>query len=178
MTAKKLEFFKRFLTTTGTTYDDVARIVGITNVSVSRWFTIDDIKLSHMIKVVESLGYSFDISLRKEPNATDPPVEKLGRMAKQYEEDHLRFLCVAMSRYGITMADIARELRVYYTTIRHMFEVNDILFSRLIEIAEAFDLYIILDIHPLKTIVPNEDNECLMKCTVIPQVIQFRPDDY
>lgn len=137
----KLQFFDDFLSLEGLTHDNVATMLSITRPTVSHWFKTDDTKLSFVQGIVESLGYSFSISLEKDTDSRDR-VDVIDLLPDGITPKRLSFLAFALKRYGIGKYDLAEKLNVNYTTIRYWFSTDDISFSWLHRIAEVLDLSI------------------------------------
>ena len=146
---KRLDFLRALLRASGITLNELADHFGVSRVTVGYWFRIDDMHISLIRRICEYCGYDFELSLCHSAYEREEPVLHLGRRAMQYERRSLPFLCIAMARDHISSQDIADRLGICYSTVHRWFDANDMYLSRIVTVAEAFDLSIRIIVRPL-----------------------------
>lgn len=162
---RKLQFFDDFLSLEGLTHDNVASMLSVTRPTVSHWFLVDDTRLSIVQGVIESLGYTFSLSLEKDTDSRDR-VDVIDLLPEGITPKRLSFLAFALKRYGIGKYELAEKLNVNYTTIRYWFSTDDISFSWLHRVAEVLDLSIRITI--TKNLVMLKDSQKAAALPVVP----------
>ena len=144
--SQKLSFLKQLMYNSALNKTSLARLLGVTTMCINTWFRRDDIKLSKLFRICTLLGYRMEICLYRPPHSPEWANADLGKMTKAFNRGNLPYLCLAMARYGITYADIARVLGLDISSVRHMFLNNEISLTRLTQIAQGFDLSILITV--------------------------------
>lgn len=137
---KNLKFLVEFMNQTGLSTGDIAKAVGLLRNSVTRWFMVDDTNLSKVIKAAEHFGYEFIISYTvpmTEIAGTNLIIETPVRPVKDHSK-RVDFVREAMKKAGITNEALAQKLNVIRNTVQLWFKKDDITFSNIYRIAEAY----------------------------------------
>ena len=149
----RLAILKNFMKRNALTYAEVAAALGKTQQALFRNFRIDDIYVNELDTVFHNYGYTLDIDIRRyasDVRNKDGIVTMEPHIRRHYDEGHLPYLCMAMARYDITILQMAKDLGMSDTAMRHMFNVNNISLSRLIQICTVYGLSLYMDVHPEK----------------------------
>lgn len=130
------------------TLPEAGRLLGLTAPTAYNWRETQNIKLSHVYKLADCLGYSLGLRLDKEGETHE--LEITPRAIKKKEAGmhfkRLFFLDVALSVYGITKVKLAEDLGLHRQTIVTMFGTDDMETQRLDQICKLynFNLYVTL----------------------------------
>lgn len=155
----RMQFFKQFMTATGITAVDVAAAISCSPLTVRRWFnpSIDDAPLSSVTDAMAAYGYSLNIVLSRggEEDAEREIFWRRNSKAK-FKADRLTFLSEAMMRYDITTKALAEKLELHYTTVDHMFRVNDMSVSRIYRIAASLGMNVYMSVSPVDADVKGD----------------------
>lgn len=156
---RRLKFFTDFLSTENLTLEDAANIIGMTRPSISHWINVDDARLDLIQEIIEARGYEFEIFLSREGEEVDGSkrisIDDFITLDKnEYRPKRLSFLTLALRRYDIGKAELARSLGLGYTAIRYWFSSDSILMSNLFSICEAWNLSIRISMRK-KTVQEN-----------------------
>ena len=176
---KRLDFLRSFLAMIGISEKELANMMNMSRSAVHNWFKKDDIFLSQLETIFRIFRYSFKIFLNKTPYDGDKPVEQLGRLAFKFDQGNLQFLSTAMARCKVTARGLAERLHINISTVQHMFAVNDLRLSRVIDIAMALDLSISVEIGPLCSCdnTRHEGRRFIARIAPLPRVIDHPLDD-
>ena len=150
----RLAILKNFMKCNGLSHAEVAAALDKTQQALFRNFRIDDIYISELDTVFRKYGYYLEVDIRRYSSDTrskDGIVTMEPHIRRHYDEGHLPFLCLAMARYDITILQMAKDLGMSDTAMRHMFNVNNISMSRLIQICTIYGLSLYLDVRPSAT---------------------------
>ena len=148
-TGKKMGFFVDLLNLSHISYDNAAALAGMSKSCIYYWITVDNAKLSQVMNVIEGLGYSLRIILSRNEgdDAKITPVDINDLlMSNNCKPKRLSFLTIALVKYAISKKDLASRLNVTNKTIGYYFSQDDILISRIFDIAKACDLSVNFDI--------------------------------
>lgn len=142
----RLDFFKDFILSTGVSFNDVAERLGISSSALWLWFhpKNDDVKLSIIGKVADVTGYTMHVTIVKRADALvsgrNPELESSFRYVNgKLVDNPLSFLSMFLDRYGITKTELSKKMNYPWTTLLYWFREGDILVSKLMEIAQAYD---------------------------------------
>ena len=73
---KILKFLGNFLNATGAKREDLTANMGITSAAFGRWFSVDDIRYSNLVKIYDYFGYDvkmmFNYADDKAPSRVSP----------------------------------------------------------------------------------------------------------
>lgn len=154
----RLAILKNFMKCNGLSHAEVAKALDKTQQALFRNFRIDDIYVSELDTVFRKYGYHLDVDIRRyssDSRSKDGVLTMEPHIRRHYDEGRLPFLCLAMARYDITILQMAKDLGMSDTAMRHMFNVNNISLSRLIQICTVYGLSLYLDVRPSST--PDTD---------------------
>ena len=139
-------FLRDLISASGVSIVELSKRINVTTASISHWFASDDIRISKLCLVVESLGYDLQMVIDKKPfklKNREPAYFSI----KQLEELSLKKLHVlksALKDSGFTKNVLAEKIGVTKEAITYWYAADDITIRRLIACAEAMDkdLYI------------------------------------
>ena len=154
----RLTILKNFMKKNGLLYADIAKALGKTQQALFRNFRIDDIYVNELEQAFRYFGYTLTVDIHRYPQDTrsrEGIITMEPHIRRHYEDGHLPYLCLAMARYDITILQLARDLGMSDTAMRHMFNVNSISLSRLIQICTLYGLSLYMDIKPSATAEEN-----------------------
>lgn len=149
--APRLGILKEFIKRNGLLNSDIAAALGKTQQALFRNYRIDDMYIAELDSIATAFGYVLDVDIRRyagETRQKDNIVTMETHIKRYYDEGRLPYLCMAMARYNITILQLAKDLGMSDTAMRHMFNVNNISLSRLMEICNIYGLSLYLDIRP------------------------------
>ena len=150
--ASRMQFFRQFMTAANIGTEDIGTALGCSPLTVRRWVSPsgDDAPLSSCMAAMEKFGYSLRIIMARsgEEEAEEDIFWRRNAKAK-FKADRLSFLSLAMLRYDITSKALAAKMGLHYTTVDHMFRVNDMMISRIYRIADALDMSLFFFVEPL-----------------------------
>lgn len=147
----RLQILKDFMKKNGLLNAEVAAALGKTPQALFRNYRIDDMYVAELDKVARHYGYVLNVDIRRYPSeghGRDGILIMEPHIRRYYEEQHLPYLCMAMARYNITILQLAKDLGMSDTAMRHMFNVNNISISRLMQICAIYGLSLYLEIIP------------------------------
>jgi hypothetical protein len=150
----RLAILKNFMLRNGLTHAEVAKALDKTQQALFRNFRIDDIYISELETAFRYFGYDLRVEIRRytvEARAKDNIITMEPHIRRYYDDGCLPFLCLAMARYDITILQMAKDLEMSDTAMRHMFNVNNISLSRLLQICSIYGLSLFMDVYPAGT---------------------------
>ncbi len=137
---KRLGFLLEILDLKGIAKTELAARLKVSQQSVFKFFKNDNMKLSYAIHVMDVLGYNLVVYLEKDGDDMRSIIENVTKILKPDERKLLTFLLIAFKKYNIDATSLAPKIGFYKTGVMRWFRVDDILLSRLYQVAEAYDL--------------------------------------
>lgn len=151
-THSRLQFLSDFMAATHTDAPQVAEMLQITRNSVYTWFNekTDDVRLSQAMEIIDRKGYALNISLFRPGDTETPLITDLKKLIDnscgKAKLKRMSFLFIALDRYNISIKTLVKEIDVRYTTFRYWCGNDDIMISRIFQIADVMGLSIVFDI--------------------------------
>ena len=165
-TFNRLEFFKNFLKASGTTYAEAGAILGMSQPNMSHKFDpeICDIRLSEIVKVIETKGYKINLAITDEADELESETivdvnSLIVNSDKTFSVKPLMFLEVAMKRYGWTQKSLGEAMGLTPGTIAYWLTCQDLMLSRLFDAVKAMGLCLRMDISKEEDKTVNEGSE-------------------
>jgi DNA-binding phage protein len=144
--------------------NEAAQAIGMSRQGLYSCLQRDDMKISQIKMMITNLGYTvtFEIEINEEVervgiNNYVNELKQITKIIKEYQTqrtDNLGFLTIALFRAGYRWKDVAEKSGVNYFTLRKNIYDDDMYFSRLLKIIEAYNLTLRITI--AKT---QEDND-------------------
>ncbi len=137
---KRLGFLLEVLELREISKVELAARLQVSQQSVFKFLRNDNMKLSQAVHIMDVLGYKLVVYLERDGDDMRSIVRNADRMLKPEERKLLTFLKIAFRKYNIDAASLASLIGLYKTGVMRWFKVDDILISRLYQVAEAYDL--------------------------------------
>lgn len=119
------------------TQSDAAVRLGMSRQTVVHWFTIDDTKLSNACALVEAFGCRLVVSYEVSLPGLDYRDKSTPNYPPEYDRQRLSFLRRAIDDADISVQTLADLLQVGRTTLFDTLRTDDIMISRLFDIARV-----------------------------------------
>ena len=116
---------------------DAAERLGIARQTVVHWFTVDDTKLINACALVEAFGCRLVVSYEVSLPGLDYRDESTPNYPAEYDRQRLGFLRRAIDDADISVQSLADLLQVGRTTLFDTLRTDDIMISRLFDIARV-----------------------------------------
>lgn len=130
-----LTFLSAFLHRHSITQSDAAERLGLSRQALVHWFTVDDTKLSNACALVEAYGCRLLVSYEVTLPGLDYRDESTPNYPAEYDTQRLGFLRKALDDADLSVQDLAELLGIGRTTLFDTLRSDDIMVSRLFEIA-------------------------------------------
>ncbi|MGM9790952.1 MAG: helix-turn-helix domain-containing protein [Candidatus Cryptobacteroides sp.] len=130
-----LTFLSAFLRRHSITQSDAAERLGLSRQALVHWFTVDDTKLSNACALVEAYGCRLELSYEVTLPGLDYRDESTPNYPPEYDTQRLGFLRKALDDADFSVQDLAGLLGIGKTTLFDALRSDDIMVSRLFDIA-------------------------------------------
>ena len=130
-----LTFLSAFMRRHSITQSDAAQRLGLSRQALVHWFTVDDTKLSNACALVETYGCRLVISYEVTLPGLDYRDESTPNYPPEYDTLRLGFLRRAMDDADLSLQTLAELLGIGRTTLFDTLRSDDIMVSRLFDIA-------------------------------------------
>lgn len=139
---KRLGFFQDFIAAAKINYETVAAQCGLCRPTIYHWLRRDDTKLSYVTSVIEACGYSLTILMTRN-NFESPMIIGIKNITQnckgKYELKPLTFIDAALEQCHISKAELADMLNMSAMGVKTWWVNQDIMISRVYQIAEALN---------------------------------------
>lgn len=172
----RLQFLTDFIAATHTDAPQIAEMLQISKNSVYSWFSekTDDVRLSQAMEIIDKRGYVLNISLFRPGDSETPLVTDLKKLIDsscgKAKLKRMSFLFVTLDRYNVSIKELTKAINVTYTTFRYWCCNDDLMISRIYQIADILGLSIIFDIKrkagtrlPEEEGLQNKERKCTMR---------------
>lgn len=119
------------------TQSDAAQRLGMSRQALVHWFTVDDTKLSNACALVEAFGCRLVVSYEVSLPELDYRDESTPNYPSEYARQRLGFLRMAIDDAGSSIQALADLLGIGRTTLFDTLRTDDIMISRLFDIARV-----------------------------------------
>ena len=150
--ARRMKFLSDFMSALDITVVDMAKKMKVSTVSVFHWFNenCDDIRLSQAMDAIEMYGYVLNISLTRPGDCVGPVMTDYQNLVENIDGTirlkRMGFIFVALDRYDINIMDLVHRMGVQYSTWRYWCSTDNLMISRVFQIADALGLSVRFDI--------------------------------
>lgn len=178
---RRLEFLWAYCNLVGLTRKEIASAIGrSTEPAVAAIMKRGDISLKNVFNIIASKGNStvtMYYEFRGEtPEEREAKRSRLARIVDLRTAGRLDFLWLALNARGITKTALAKEVGVSYYTVTTWQREDDIMISRLHQIAAILDANLVVEIKPSRDLpVPEGPKHrytiCVeSSCPVVPPI--------
>lgn len=139
---KNLAFLVEFMSELNLNTNDIANALGFGRSAVTRWLSIDDMKLSKVHQIAEAFGYEFILTYsvpRPSPHHVNLLIDRYAVNGdKSIAESKMSFLRFAMAQARVTISEVAEAVELHRMGVSRWFKMDDVNMHYIYTIAEAF----------------------------------------
>lgn len=140
---KNLAFLVDFMRELTITTRDIADAMHYTRSAVTRWLSVDDMRLSKVMEIAEAFGYEFIITYTVPYASAHNTNLLIDRYAvngeKSLAEKRMTFLRFAIAQANITASDVAAAVGLQRQGVQRWFRQDDVNVRYIYELAEAMN---------------------------------------
>lgn len=163
---KRLAFLREYMASQGISVKDAGEVCGMTGPAISAAFKADDMKISNVIKIIESAGFVLNIFLTTDSTVLLFPERRPNFDAVFYNNkklDRLAFLYYFLNIQKISIPALAEKIGAGQATIYYAFQQDNILMSRLYQIAEVLGCSLLISVNKKEDAKREDDSNILKK---------------
>ncbi len=141
---RELSFLAQIILSSGKTFAEIGKEIGLTGSALQYIFRTDDTRLSTAERIAEACGFSLSVEFR-DPRTNSAALEFDRRDRERY--GRLGFLSAALRYRGLSRVQLAGKVCRDSSTVRYWFRADDggdIAVSYIYKIAKALDLDVVV----------------------------------
>ena len=177
----RLKFLVNFMDSFGLSREEIGKIATLSPSTMNNWLISDDISISNLNKICQSLGYRcyLYIEPRKASEAEEYREKCIHTNQDIRHAKNICFLQDFLENNQLTKAAVCYKLGLTRGRLNYYFNENDILISRVHDICKVFNRNLHVVIKPLAEITIPDECEVISemhKMTINPVVSYISPN--